>query len=384
MSILSFRTNEILTQNIETSQQSRYTQASQVLFDSFVKGDIATLENKAKELGYVKVEHKRSSAARVIYSTKTSFGAIEIYKDEGLYYLDMRYLDDKVVFFDQSQTENIWQKGFLNFFLVADIVILILMFVIILGILRPLRSISRGIEKFGGGDYKYRLKSNSKNNDEISKLKIQFNTMAQNIETLITSREQFLADISHELRTPIAQAKLSLEMLEHSRYKQSLTKSIEQIDILTHELLGIERLRSGNLELKKQIISIKQVLLEALSRIFANEEEIIIEQEETFDINADVDYLSMAIKNLIDNALKYKTHGAVHIAIKKDTLEIRNFSQPLSKELTYYTQPFTRGEQQIGTGYGLGLNIVGRILSYHGFGFKYDYKDGQSIFIIKF
>jgi two-component system, OmpR family, sensor kinase len=384
MSILSFWTNEILTQNIETLQQSRYTQASQVLFDSLVKGDTAALDSKAKEFGYVKLESKRSSDVNIVYSTKTSFGAVNIYEDEGIYYLDMRYLDDEVVFFDRSQTENIWQKGFLNFFLIADIIILILMFVIILGILRPLRSISRGIEKFGSGDYKYRLESFNKSSDEISKLKTQFNTMAQNIETLITSREQFMADISHELRTPIAQAKLSLEMIEHSRYKQSLTKSIEQIDILTHELLGIERLRSGNFELKKQKISISQVLIETLSRIFADEDEITIEQEETFEIYADIDYLSMAIKNLIDNALKYKTHGAVYIAVKKNVLEIRNFSPPLSKELTYYIQPFTREEQQSVAGYGLGLNIVSRILSYHGFRLGYDYRDGQSVFIINF
>jgi two-component system OmpR family sensor kinase len=383
MGFLSSKTNELLSENIESAIKTRYLQSSQVLYDGLTKGDLPLVLKRAKELGYANFKIDKNIKKTVVYKTQTSFGLIEVFKSDNLYYLHLKYLDDEICFVDPSQQENTWQKRILNFFLSADIIILIIMFAIILGILRPIKNISKGIEKFGDGNYRYRLKLKNNKNDEITKLKKQFNVMAQNIESLIVSREQLLTDISHELRTPIVNIKLSLEMIEADTYKKSIQKSIEQIEILVNEVLNIERIRSGNLKLNIENIGIGEVLLDALSKIFADESEIKIEHIENFYIEADKDYVSIAIKNLIENALKYKIKGPVELIARDNVLEIKNYSNPLANEIKYYVMPFTRGD--VGKkGYGLGLNIVKRIVEYHRFELKYDYAEGKSIFKIIF
>ncbi|MDD5359741.1 MAG: ArsS family sensor histidine kinase [Sulfurovaceae bacterium] len=385
MSILSIKTNQISNQNIKSSIENRYIQTSKELYDILVKGDTGLLKSSAEEFNFDIVDPKtiNLTTGDIVYHVETSFGGISIINLDDLYYLKIAYLDDVTVFFDKTQNENIWQKMLMNYFILADVLILILIFVIIWSMLKPIKKISKGIEIFGAGDYKYRLSFDERKKDEISKLKKQFNDMAQNIETLITSRKQLLSDISHELRTPLAKAKLSLEMMESSKHKDILYHSIEQIDSLTNEILELERLNSNILHLSIKNVFIDDVLLDALSKMFIEEDELDIKEHTNFAILADKNYLSIAIKNLIDNALKYKTKGIVHVDIGENKISIKNFAKPLEKDFLYYLDPFTK-ENSNKNGYGLGLNIVKRILDLHGFILNYRYENEYVVFEINF
>ncbi len=385
MGMLSIKSNQLSNQNIKNSIENRYIQASKELFDILAKGDMNLLQQSSDELGFDMLEPKqiKLTGGDMIYNVDTSFGSIAIVGIGDLYYLHMKYLDDEVLFFDSSQADNIWQKKLLNYFIIADILILILMFVIIWDMLRPLRGISRGIEVFGSGDYRHRLTFDERKNDEISKVKKQFNLMAQNIDTLITSRRELLCDISHELRTPLARAKLSLAMMDASKHKDILHRSIEQIDNLTNEILHIERLNSNSLQLSLEIVSIDDILLGALSKMFIEEDELEINEHINFTILADSNYIGIALKNLIDNALKYRTRGIVYIDIRENMISVKNFAKPLEKDFSYYTEPFTRDDSGK-SGYGLGLNIVKKILDLHGFSLEYRYDNEYIIFNINF
>jgi two-component system, OmpR family, sensor kinase len=385
MSILSIKTNQISNQNIKSSIENRYIQTSKELYDILVKGDTGLLKSSAEEFNFDIVDPKtiNLTTGDIVYHVETSFGGISIINLDDLYYLKIVYLDDVTVFFDKTQNENIWQKMLMNYFILADVLILILIFVIIWSMLKPIKKISKGIEIFGAGDYKYRLSFDERKKDEISKLKKQFNDMAQNIETLITSRKQLLSDISHELRTPLAKAKLSLEMMENSKHKDILYRSIEQIDSLTNEILELERLNSNILHLSIKNVFIDDVLLDALSKMFIEEDVLDIKEHTNFRILADKNYLGIAVKNLIDNALKYKTKGIVHIDIEENKISIKNFAKPLEKDFLYYLDPFTK-EDSNKNGYGLGLNIVKRILDLHGFILNYRYENEYVIFEINF
>jgi two-component system, OmpR family, sensor kinase len=385
MSILSIKTNQISNQNIKSSIENRYIQTSKELYDVLVKGDTGLLKSSAEEFNFDIVNPKtiNLTTGDIVYHVETSFGGISIINLDDLYYLKIVYLDDITVFFDKTQNENIWQKMLMNYFILADVLILILIFVIIWSMLKPIKKISKGIEIFGAGDYKYRLFFDEKKKDEISRLKKQFNDMAQNIETLITSRKQLLSDISHELRTPLAKAKLSLEMMESSKHKDILYRSIEQIDSLTNEILELERLNSNILHLSIKNVFIDDVLLDALSKMFIEEDVLNIKKHANFAILADKNYLGIVVKNLIDNALKYKTKGIVHIDIEENKISIKNFAEPLENDFSYYTEPFTKDDTSK-NGYGLGLNIVKRILDLHGFSLKYRYEKNCVVFEINF
>ncbi len=384
MYYLSTQTNKITDEKIALVYIQKYIQASKELFGYLADGDIERLDIRAKELGYEKAKiNLKNSAVKTVHNDKVSFGVIKVLKKNGTYFLYMRYLDDSSIFYDKSQIKESEQKERLNYLIIADILLLVIMFVIIIRILKPLKTISEGIEKFGKGDYSWRLKE-SNSRDEIEKLTKQFNKMAENLESLIKSRTQLLSDISHELRMPIAKSKLSLEMVEKSKYTDMLRRAINQIDNLTNELLEIERLNSHSVKMEITRHSIDAILAEALSKMMIDDEEQIeVEIIQTFECKADINYLSIAIKNLIDNALKYTEKGKVKITINKDFIEIANLGLPLSKDLEYYLQTFTQDDSSRNTkGYGLGLNIVKRVLEYHKFELKYRYENGYSIFSI--
>ena len=175
-------------------------------------------------------------------------------------------------------------------------------------------------------------------------------------------------------------------MIEENKYKTILKKSINNIDELTNELLELERLNSKNLILNFEKYSIETILANTLSKmIVANEEDIDVKILNSFDCVADINYISIAIKNLIDNALKYREKGNVEIVVDMGLLEVRNYGEKLDKELEFYMQTFTQADNSRNIkGYGLGLNIVKRVLEYHNFLLEYEYRDNQNIFRIKF
>lgn len=387
MGYISFKTNEISQRNLETSIKDKYIQASKNLLDTLVKGDNDALMLQAKTVNFSIIspgKYTFQKAQKISY-TPVSFGYIEVLKNSDGYFLHLHYLDEDVFFFDDTQVEEMGQKKILNILILADVLILIVMFFVIIKMLTPLRRLPAEIEKFGEGDYTHRIKELN-SSDEIAKVISQFNKMASNIETLIHSRTQFLTDISHELRTPISKAKLSLEMIESSKYKDILKKSIDQIDTLTNELLELEKLSSNNLNLSFSTHSIETLLANVLAKMLVDdEEELHIKAQIPFYLYGDIEYLSISIKNLIENALKYKTGGIVHVTVMNNILEIRNFANPLSKPLSFYTDAFTQEDNaRRNKGYGLGLNIVKRILELHGFTLNYYYDKGEVVFVVDF
>jgi two-component system OmpR family sensor kinase len=92
-------------------------------------------------------------------------------------------------------------------------------------------------------------------------------------------------------------------------------------------------------------------------------------------------YLSTALKNLIDNALKYAISYPIIIETNKNEISISNKGQKLSKEIEYYLKPFTQELSQR-DGFGLGLSIVNKIIDKHNFKLEYFYENEFNIFKI--
>jgi len=383
MFYLSMKTNSLTDTKIELIHKQKYIQASKEIFDYLINDDTTEIDAKTKEFGYKKEDISLlDKDSQVIYENKVSFGSIQIYKKNDIYLLYIQYLDDELLYYDKAQNEELAQKQLLNNLIAADIFVLLIMLFIILKILAPLKTISKGIKKFGSGDYSYRLKQTQSNN-EISEIITRFNNMADNLEKLIVSRTQFLSDISHELRTPISKAKITLEMINDSKYKEILKKAISQMDELTNELLELEKLNSENLKLDFKLYSIDTIMAEVFSKMIIDEDEIEVIIKNKFSCTADLNYLAIAIKNLIDNAIKYKESGKVKIKIDNESVEIANIGKPLSHDLEYYTDTFTQEERsRTKPGYGLGLNIVKRVLEYHNAQLEYTYEAPYNKFIL--
>jgi two-component system OmpR family sensor kinase len=385
MIFVSLKTDKLTQATIESLLKEKYIQVSDELFTYLSNNDKANLQKKLQELQFKTMEDKKQylESSQVLYEYNTELSSIKILKHDDKYMLYMNYLDDDILVMDVSQEKSFEDKEFLNYMIVADISILIILCLMILKMIYPLKEISKSIKKFGEGNYSLRIKQLS--GDEIGDVAKTFNSMALNIEDLIYSRERLLRDIGHELKTPIAKSKLALEMIEEGKYKRILKKALSQIDEMTSELLYLEKLNANQSTLNLQTFNSETLISEALSKLFIEDETLIdVKIQTNFDINADLNYLAIALKNLVDNALKYSAQKPVYIVVKDECIFVKSRGEKLEKPLEFYCEAFTQGDNSRNQeGYGLGLSLVKRILDKHEFELSYTYAEGFNLFVIR-
>ncbi len=220
-------------------------------------------------------------------------------------------------------------------------------------------------------------------NNELSEITHNLNSYLEKQSDIIHSREELLRNISHELKTPISKAKFLLENLRHNKDNKqidSLNSVFVDIEELTSKLLQREKLNFAKVNSSK--FKTSSLILESLSKLSIDDEsKVEVDIKDDFNIHADKYYLTIALKNLIDNAMKYADEYPIVIEASENKIEVKNIAKKLSSDLIYYTQPFTREPNQQ-LGHGLGLNIVNKIIQMHDFKLDYTYKNPYNIFSI--
>lgn len=377
MSVIGFWTNSINSKRINKLVQEKY----QTIIEDILKN----IENK----NYINTillknnltiqKELPNSSNQIIYTQNYTFGKIEILKEifDNEFLIKINYLDEEYILKTPDE-ENLNEKNILNFLVFLDIFVLFLIFLYILTLLNPLKKITKQITNFANGELSSRININSK--DEIGILANTFNNMATSLENSIKTREELLRDIGHELRTPIAKGKFAIEKIDNFSQKELLKKIFVDLEILTNELIELEKLNLTKLNLTN--FTVETLIVESLGKLYLEDEsKVEIHINENFKINADLYYLSTALKNLIDNALKYAISYPIIIKANKNEISILNKGKKLSKEFEYYLKPFTQELAQR-DGFGLGLSIVNKIIDKHNFKLDYFYEKGNNIFKI--
>ena len=383
MFYVSEKMDDLTQQSLESLLKEKYIRTSDELFTFLGSGDLKRLDKEFKKRGFILLEKTPSLPKRtnILYHHKGTLSEIKVLKlPNGSFLLYMHYLNDTVWAKDATQEKILAEIKKLDYFILADILILVILFLLILRLIYPIKKISKGLKSFGEGNYRSRIEINSQ--DEMGELADTFNTMAQNIETLISSRQTLLRNIGHELRTPIGRSKFALEMLEDGRYTQLLKEAVNQMDTLTTELLELEKIHAMQDLFHKRCFSADTLILFALERLFLEDDSSVnVDIEENFTIEGDLVYLSIALKNLIDNALKYADRLPVTVIAKKGEITVQNRGERLEHPLTYYCEAFTQEDaSRQSDGYGLGLNMVQTILEKHGFTLRYTHQKGYNLF----
>lgn len=256
--------------------------------------------------------------------------------------------------------------------------ILLLSFGLILYRLSPLRRLRRQIASFGEGNMG--VSFHMQGQDEIALIANELETTQNKIRALIDSRTLFLRNIMHELKTPIAKGRIVTSMITDPKQQARFMSIFERLEGLISEFALIEEVSSGaQPQEKKAEFRLVDLIDEAVDMAMVEPASVHREIESNVMIEVNFRLFATAIKNMIDNAIKYSPVNSMSIRMEEDIIMFSNHGDELTKSLSYYTEPFTK-DHPTKDSFGLGLYIVNAILVEHGYGLGYERREDENCF----
>lgn len=244
--------------------------------------------------------------------------------------------------------------------------------------LKPLRKLKIQIDKFARGDID-EVQCTTSGKDEISEVANAFQNAVTQIKKLNGSRQLFLRNIMHELKTPITKGVITTEMLEKNKYQQRLVNVFKKLEHLINEFAMVEHISSGVIVKDYKPYRLVDLLDEAIDISMVEKDDVIIEIEKDMSLKVDFKFFSVALKNMIDNGIKYSTDKKVKIKCNHNAIHFINRGEPLTKDLRSYIEPFSKGKNAKKS-FGLGLYIVDNILNQHELTLEYSHQNGYNVF----
>ncbi len=306
---------------------------------------------------------------------------------------------------DASHIKNFLQDA-LQLFLMTAFAVLMLSLVICAitaqYMVKPLREISDAVYRFAHGDMDTRLEEYSHRKDEVGDLTKAFNTMAESISVAELRRSEFVANVSHELKTPMTTiAGFADGMLDgtipQTRQRESLkviSSETRRLSRLIRRMLELSRLQSQERVSAQVQFDISELLLRVLfsleSKVTEKQLEVITDlPPKGLLVWGDPDAITQVCYNLLDNAIKFSKfegHLDLNITSKagKAYISIQNEGEEIPKEQLphvfdrFHKADSSRSEKE---GVGLGLYIVKTILNTYKETISVTSEDGKTTFI---
>lgn len=253
-------------------------------------------------------------------------------------------------------------------------------------IISPIKQMSVAAKEFSQGKFDSRVPVNG--HDEVAQLAQAFNNMAAELEKNEDTRKTFLANVSHDLRTPMTTISGFVEGMlngaipqeKQNYYLGIISSEVKRLSRLVSSLLDISRLQAGDRKLNKTKFDIcemaRQIVISFEQKLDAKKLEVGFEcDEDNMYAFADRDAIYQVLYNICDNAVKFSKEGGKYIVkvIKKDKklfVSVYNEGKGIpSDELANVFDRFYKSDKSRGldkTGVGLGLYIVKTIIDSHG------------------
>ena len=261
---------------------------------------------------------------------------------------------------------------------------------------RPIIDITKTAKQFGEGDFD--VKFEGRGYREAEKLANVLDDAKNEIRKVSDLRKDLIANISHDLRTPLTMVKAYAEMIrdlsgdnpvKRNEHVQVIIDEADRLSNLVNNLLELSKLESGNMELDRKKFSIVDKLNDCMTRyqlvIEQNGYDMAYEADEDREVYADPDKLDQVIYNFINNAINYTgDHKVIRIrqinTDKAVRIEVADNGKGIAKELLpkvfdrYYRDAKIKRDV-VGT--GLGLAICKEILKCHNFPFGVRSEEGK-------
>lgn len=316
--------------------------------------------------------------ATVLEEISSDLGSSAILLYDKHHYLKIEHLDELKLLMDKEFQPYRYEVIKAVFAVVA--VILLAAYIFVIYKIKPLRKLKRQIVKFANGELDG-VQNVGNGKDEISEVSEAFYGAVCQIKALNDSRHLFLRNIMHELKTPITKGLIAAQMIEKSKNQERLISVFRKLENLINELAAIEQITSKIGLANKTPCLMRDLIDEAID--IATEKSL----KSTITLTSSSSLIptcsfSVAIKNMIDNGIKYSTDKHVNVVVCKDHMKFITQGEKLKNDLNFYIQPFIKGEDAQKS-FGLGLYIVSNILEAHGLKFGYEYKNGMNVFVFE-
>ena len=258
---------------------------------------------------------------------------------------------------------------------------IILVYLITLRKLMPLKILKDKVKTLGEENFDFEC-CNTSGKDEVSLLAQEFKKTALKLKSLKEARNIFIRNIMHELKTPITKGKFLTQLEFNSENNEKLKSVFNRLESLINEFASIEELISSSKNIEKRFYYLDDVIDNAKD-ILMVEDEHVISKYENKKLEINFKLFSIAVKNLIDNAIKYSPNKEVVIKSEEQNIIFENSGNKLKYPLKNYFEPFFSNEDKQKDSFGLGFYIIHNILKANNYTLEYEYIDGINRFICK-
>ncbi len=259
---------------------------------------------------------------------------------------------------------------------------------------KPLREMSAAAKQYAKGDFSNRISMPDRkqvlgsDEDEVAELVTAFNSMANALSAIETSRRNFVANVSHELKTPMTTIggfidgilDGTIDKSKSDYYLRIVSDEVKRLSRLVTGMLNMSKIEAGQLKIQPKKFDISAMTVKTLLGFerMIDEKKIEVrglDKMEPLSIYADEDMINQVIYNLIDNAVKFTNEGGyIEVAVKSDAekmiFSVKNSGKGISREEAskvferFYKTDKSRSYDVKGA--GLGLYIVKTIIDMHG------------------
>lgn len=274
-------------------------------------------------------------------------------------------------------------------YLMSALIVLVICFIVIYWMVyrmvRPLREMAAATKHFAQGDFSYRIKVRGK--DEIAQLTTALNSMADSLSATENMSRSFVANVSHELKTPMTTIGGFVDgMLDgtipperHEHYMRIVSDEIKRLSRLVKSMLELSRIDNGSVALKPVTFDLTETMFSTLLSFEQRIEEKHVAIEglmecERLLVTADYDLVAQVIYNLMDNAVKFvDENGTITVKTYREDdrnwFVVRNSGAGLAaEEMPRVFERFYKTDRSRSldkTGVGLGLFIVKTVINLH-------------------
>jgi signal transduction histidine kinase len=262
---------------------------------------------------------------------------------------------------------------------------LVAVYIITERIIGPLKDMSRMAKEFAAGNYDARVKARGK--DEVAQLAVAFNNMAASISKLELMRNTFVANVSHDLRTPMTTISGFIDNIlsgaipadRRDHYLELIRTEVQRLARLVNSLLDISRIQAGDRKFDFRSFDIcemaRRILFSFEAKIDGKRLDVAFACDaDRMYVHADHDAIYQILYNLCDNAVKFsRENGKLEITLTAAegcvTVSVYNEGEGIAAEdLPFVFERFYKGDKSRGldkSGAGLGLFIAKTIMDAH-------------------